>query len=151
MTSIHPVMPESFANATTKLTKEERQALIKEVLDNAAQKSSLEKTPEADTFEKPRSKAKSVGKGIASFILPGSGQMFEGRFKDGFKDMLTVAGLSLGGIAIGRLGGLNFAKATQAAKTPYGWYAAIALCGLAAIGNIATRIHSAVDAYKGGK
>lgn len=158
MTSIQQVRPECFANAPTSLSEEERAAVIKKVLENSKQASKLEKSPDVDTFEKPvadskkRSKSGSALKAAVSFFLPGLGQACEGRFKDGLKDFGVAFGVTAAGVAAAKLGVLNFAKAVEGAiKTPYGWYASIAFCALAGIAQIATRIHSAVDAYNGGK
>lgn len=157
MTSIRPrheLTPEMIKY--NEATKAQREEILNKILHRDSNTNSLEKTPETDSFEKPfvapkRSKAKSIGKAIASFILPGAGQAFEGRFKDGLKDYAIAVGIVATGLIAARLGGLNFIKATEAAKKPYGWYASLAICGLSGIGNLANRIHSAIDAYKGGK
>ena len=110
----------------------------------------LERTPEADTFGAP--KKKSIGKGIASAFIPGLGQAIDGRFKDGLKDYAKNLGWVVGGTVAGLAGYNSFVKAVQAGgKTPYGFYAGMALATLATIGAIANRVHSAKDAYNGGK
>ena len=98
-----------------------------------------------------KKKEKNVGKAVASGIVPGLGQIIDGRTKDGLKDMGKNVGLNILGTATGIAGYLNFVKATQAGKTPYGYYAACA-AGLAiGAAAIANWVHSIVDAYNGGK
>lgn len=109
----------------------------------------LERTPDADTFGKP--KKKSVGKAVASAFCPGLGQAIDGRWKDGLKDYATAAGFGIGGTLAGLAGYKGFVKAAEKGlKTPVGFYAGMALATLASIGLIATRVHSAKDAYNGG-
>lgn len=112
----------------------------------------FERTPDADTFGAPKkSKAKQAGKAVASAFCPGLGQAIDGRWKDGLKHYAAAAGYAIGGALAGLAGYKSFVKAVQAGgKTPVGFYAGMAVATLAAIGLISTRVHSAVDAYKGG-
>lgn len=100
--------------------------------------------------KKKSSKAKKIGKGIASAFIPGLGQVIDGRWKDGFKDWGKQAGLLVAGSAIGIAGYLDFVKRTQAGRTPFGMYAALAGSVAIAAGLIVNKVHSAVDAYKKG-
>ena len=106
--------------------------------------------------EAPKKKG-SAGKALASAFLPGLGQMFDGRTKDGIKDMAAHVGLPTLATVVTYLGVANFAKAVEAGaksgvtKTPYGFYAAVGVAALAGLGTVANWVHSVVDAYKGGK
>lgn len=94
------------------------------------------------TQEAPK-KEGSWGKAIASLILPGLGQFFDGRNKDGFKQLGAFTGLTV-------LSGALYTRG-MAAKGKFGQIAGIAsglISGFAALG---TSIYSIVDAYKGGK
>ena len=79
------------------------------------------------------------------------GQILDGRVKDGAKDMGTLLGLGIIGKLTGVAGYLNFVKATQAGKTPYGYYAACGAGLVLGAAALANWIHSVVDAYNGGK
>ena len=91
-------------------------------------------------------KGKSFGKGFASYCITGLGQMIDGRTKTGFKQLGTE-------VALGGVSGLATALSLKAMQTgnKYGFIAGIGLGVLAGIGVIANKIHSVVDAYKGGK
>lgn len=121
----------------------------KEAKNYASKASQLERTPEQDTFGAP--KKKSVGKAVASSFCSGLGQAIDGRWKDGLKDFAAFTGITAVGTAAGFAGYNSFVKAVQAGvKTPVGFYAGMAVAALATVGLIANRIHSVVDAYKGG-
>lgn len=91
-------------------------------------------------------KGKSFGKGFASYCITGLGQMIDGRTKTGFKQLGTEVGL-------GVVSAVTSALAIKAMQTgnKVGFAAAIGLGVVAGIGAIANKIHSIVDAYKGGK
>ena len=123
----------------------------------------LEKTPQNDTVEfsakkddskpvKENKKGGNWGKAIASTFLTGLGQLFDGRTKDGLVDMATDVGLyaTAGGLSMAFMNA--FAKATQTgAKLGLGGKAAYIGAALAGFGLLANKIHTIVDAYKGGK
>lgn len=113
-----------------------------------------------DTVEKSADKQEKkggYGKAIASGFLPGLGQFFDGRTKDGFKDLGRHIALPTIASIAGFAGYMNLvstaekAAKTGVSKTPYGFYAAAALSLVAGLGATANWIHSIVDAYKGGK
>lgn len=88
-------------------------------------------------------KGKKFGKAFASFFVTGLGQMFDGRFKDGIKDLALAIGLG----AAAKLS----ASAGLAAKSKAGQILGAAGAVGLAIAWCANAIHSVVDAYKGGK
>lgn len=155
MTSIRPVFtPTPEMVAYNEATKARREETLAKILHRAEAKESQVK----DTVEIAKPKKKSFWKGLSSFLLTGSGQMFDGRFKDGLKDLGIQTGLLVGSGVIAKLGAMNLAKVVEATvknpavkATPYGWYASMAACGLLGIAVLANKIHSVVDAYKGGK
>ena len=91
-------------------------------------------------------KGKSFGKGFASLWMTGLGQMFDGRVKTGFKQLGTEMGLG----AVSGLASVLAVKAMSSGSR-VGLIASIGLGVVAGIGAIANKIHSIVDAYKGGK
>ena len=143
MTSIRAVFtptPEMVAyNEATKARREEMSA---KTLHQTEAKESLAK----DTVEIAKPKKKSFWKGFASYWITGLGQMIDGRTKTGFKQLGTE-------VALGGVSGLATALSLKAMQTgnKYGFIAGIGLGVLAGIGIIANKIHSVVDAYKGGK
>lgn len=155
MTSIRAVFtPVPEKGTFDKTIKARREEMSAKTLHQTEAKESLAK----DTVEIAKPKKKSFWKGLSSFLLTGSGQMFDGRFKDGLKDLGIQTGLLVGSGVIAKLGAINLAKVVEATvknpavkATPYGWYASIAACGLLGIAVLANKIHSVVDAYKGGK
>ncbi len=91
-------------------------------------------------------KGKSFGKGVASYFVTGLGQMIDGRVKTGFKQLGTGVGLAaVSGVATG------LAIKSMQTGSKAGLIASIALGVVAGVGAIANKIHSIVDAYKGGK
>lgn len=101
---------------------------------------------------KENKKGGNWGKAIASTFLTGLGQLFDGRTKDGLVDMATDVGLyaTAGGLSMAFMNA--FAKATQTgAKLGLGGKAAYIGAALAGFGLLANKIHTIVDAYKGGK
>lgn len=110
-----------------------------------------------DTVELSEKKKGGTGKAIASALIPGLGQIIDGRTKDGLVDFGTSLGIGAIGTAIGGLGYKSFVKNIQqcvktgAPKTPVGYYVALAASALTGIAAIANWVHSIADAYKGGK
>ena len=91
-------------------------------------------------------KGKSFGKGAASWFVTGLGQMIDGRIKTGFKQMGTEFGLG----AVSAVASALAVKAMQTGSKA-GFIASVGLGVVAGIGAIANKIHSVIDAYKGGK
>lgn len=100
------------------------------------------KTEAPEVAEAPKQK-KHLGKAIASFFVTGLGQMFDGRFGTGLKQMLISAGCGLAAKFL--------AVAALASKTKVGAVVAGIGSAAAGIGVIANAIHSVIDAYNGGK
>ena len=104
------------------------------------------------TPEKEAKKGGSWGKAIASTFVTGLGQLCDGRVKDGLVDMGTDAALGLTAFGL-KLGYANaFSKAVQnGTKLGLGAKAAAVGLVLTAGAFLANKIHTIVDAYKGGK
>lgn len=82
-------------------------------------------------------------KAFASLMCPGLGQIFDGRFGTGIKQMLGIAVLSLAakGLAIAGI----------AAKSKFGAIASMIASSVAGFGAIGVYINSVRDAFRGGK
>lgn len=85
----------------------------------------------------------SLGKAVASAIVPGLGQACDGRYKSGLKHFVTVCALPTVG-AWGTLFALS-----RGSKV--GNIAAGVIAIGSAIGTLAAYIHGITDAYRGGK
>lgn len=94
--------------------------------------------------EKPASgKGQKLAKSFCSLIMTGLGQMCDGRVKTGFKQLGAYIGFAFLTSA-GYVG--NIVANTKAGKA-----ASLVAMVAGAIGSVATKIHTVVDAYKGGK
>ena len=102
--------------------------------------------------EKETKKGGIWGKAIASTFITGLGQLCDGRVKDGLVDIGTDAALGLTAFGL-KLGYANaFVKAVQnGTKLGLGGKAAAIGLALTAGAFVANKIHTIVDAYKGGK
>lgn len=89
------------------------------------------------------SKGKKVAKSFASGVFTGLGQMCDGRVKDGLKQLGAHFGFALTALA--------GSTVAMSAKNKVGQIASLTAVAVGAIGSIATKIYSIVDAYKGGK
>ena len=82
-------------------------------------------------------------KALASLMCPGLGQIFDGRFGAGIKQMLGLACLGLAGRVLAVYG--------IAAKNKYGRMASMVASVAAGFGALGLYIHSVKDAFRGGK
>ncbi len=112
----------------------------------------LSRKKSEETPEKEAKKGGNWGKAIASTFLTGLGQLCDGRVKDGLVDMGTDAALGLTAFGL-KLGYANaFDKAVQnGTKLGLGGKAAAIGLALTAGAFLVNKIHTIVDAYKGGK
>lgn len=82
-------------------------------------------------------------KAAASAIFPGLGQILDGRFGTGLKQMLGIAVLSLVAKGLAIFG--------VASKAKYGLFASMIASAVAGLGALGIYINSIRDAFRGGK